>query len=243
MKSPDRDVFVYLDIDGTLLYFSPFGVQEKRRGWAGQSLSAGADAFFDHVGAVCQGRWLSTKTEDPRRGKRQMVVDYITENFLPHLPSSARSFGFPRWKEDKTAALRADGAAEWVWFEDDDYADPTCACTEERDYLQSIYCNCVRIDEWGTWHWRRFDPFAPRHFVAVPGTRNNLVYALEYLLWAEEFNAGVRDFQVKPIRLTDQDRLYMKKLGIWKLRPDDTPEKPQARRKGVPRVPTRQTHS
>ena len=105
---PETRLLVYLDVDGTLLYFPEDG--RGRDELDCQHLCDGIDELLDYVLLHCEPYWLTYRA---RLGR----VDRLEERLFPHLPPSARSIPVAYWDDSKHEAF--DPARRFVWFDDD----------------------------------------------------------------------------------------------------------------------------
>lgn len=106
-----KELIVYLDIDGTILY-EPEDLNERGiidRQYVGR----GIEELLSFVCEHCEPYWLSYRA---RLGKRDMLEAEI----LPHLPPIAEKIDIAYWDQFKHEGLATD--RPFIWF--DDYLEP-----------------------------------------------------------------------------------------------------------------------
>jgi hypothetical protein len=99
---------IYLDVDGTLLYFPDDGSGREELDM--QLPGDGLAELLTHVVSHCEPYWLTYRA---RLGRR----DLLEERLFPHLPDIARMIPVAHWDDSKHEAF--DPAREFVWFDDD----------------------------------------------------------------------------------------------------------------------------
>lgn len=99
---------VFLDVDGTLLYFPEEGRGRDELDY--QYLCDGLGELLDYVVRHCEPYWLTYRA---RLGR----IDQLEGRLFPHLPPVARRIPVAWWDNSKHEAF--DPARRFVWFDDD----------------------------------------------------------------------------------------------------------------------------
>ena len=105
---PTRTLRVFLDIDGTILYYPAEGQGPE---WLDfQYVCDGLEVFLEYVTQHCEPYWLSFRS---RLGR----TEPLEERLFPHLPQVAATIPAAYWEKSKCEAF--DTSAPFVWFDDD----------------------------------------------------------------------------------------------------------------------------
>jgi hypothetical protein len=156
---------VFIDIDGTLLYFpGPEDDPEPRVG--GQTLCPGAAAFVDYAARKHYAHWLSVWTAhgDDSAVRRRLG---------PFLPASATLIQAPDWGNVKTSVI--DPARPWVWFDDDPYHTATAFA---EAWFLARHANVIEVTGQS---WQGVMEPGRGTFVHLAGDRHNMTVALRIL--------------------------------------------------------------
>jgi len=99
---------VYLDIDGTILYYPSDESGSEELDF--QFVCDGLEAFLHFVSEHCEPYWLSLRS---RLGRTAA----LEERLFPHLPAIASTIPAAYWETTKSEAF--DPGVPFVWFDDD----------------------------------------------------------------------------------------------------------------------------
>lgn len=103
-----KDLIVYLDIDGTILYESD-GDDHEVISLDGQRVCDGIGELLHFVCEHCEPYWLSYRA---RLGRR----DILETRIYPHLPPIAEQVGIAYWDNFKHEGIDPD--RHFLWFDD-----------------------------------------------------------------------------------------------------------------------------